>query len=218
MARARRSVPRVARRRAVRRNARKNASRYAQTVTTAFFVTSRVAMAPPSKACATRLTRELRQFRAAPPPLAPRVHVDDGDLLEWFVLIQGARDTPYERGWYVMKIKFKPTYPFAAPAVSVLTPNGRFAENQSICMSMTEWHQESWNPAWSSQAIVTGFISFMSASEHTSGGVRTTDEEKRSDWRRSRWRGTRRSQALVKKFPELADAEAMKALETAKPG
>ena len=137
-------------------------------------------MAPPSKACATRLTRELRQFRAAPPPLAPRVHVDDGDLLEWFVLIQGAHDTPYERGWYVMKIKFKPTYPFAAPAVSVLTPNGRFAENQSICMSMTEWHQESWNPAWSSQAIVTGFISFMSANEHTSGGVRTTDEEKRA--------------------------------------
>ena len=177
MARARRSVPRVAARarsdetlektpRAMRKQCDRG-RHFAR------------AMAPPSKACATRLTRELRQFRAAPPPLAPRVHVDDGDLLEWFVLIQGAHDTPYERGWYVMKIKFKPTYPFAAPAVSVLTPNGRFAENQSICMSMTEWHQESWNPAWSSQAIVTGFISFMSANEHTSGGVRTTDEEKR---------------------------------------
>ena len=95
-------------------------------------------MAPPSKACATRLTRELKQFRAAPPPLAPLVHVDDKDLLDWHILCEGAPNSPYEGGWYVMRIRFKPAYPFAAPAVSMITPNGRFAEGQSVCMSMTE--------------------------------------------------------------------------------
>ena len=95
-------------------------------------------MAPPSKACATRLTRELKQFRAAPPPLAPLVHVDEKDLLDWHILCEGAPSSPYEGGWYVMRIRFKPAYPFAAPAVSMITPNGRFAEGQSVCMSMTE--------------------------------------------------------------------------------
>lgn len=207
-------------------------------------------MPNPSKACATRLTRELRAFRSAPPPLAPSVYVDEKDLLEWFILLQGAPDSPYEGGWYVMRIKFKHDYPFKAPAVSMITPNGRFAENQSVCMSMTEvrsgddgrrdgdratttrargvsegltmddfgassmmqWHQESWNPAWSASCIVTGFISFMTTDEQTSGGVRTTDAEKRRLAAASlEWNA--KNANLVQKFPELADPEKLHALK-----
>ena len=169
-------------------------------------------MAPtPSKACATRLTKELRSFRSAPPPLAPLVHVDESNLLEWHVLIEGARETPYEGGWYVMRIRFKAGYPFQAPAVSMLTPNGRFAVGQSVCMSMTEWHQESWNPAWSASCIVTGFISFMNTDELTSGGVRTTDAEKKAFAANSvKWNAGQ--PGILKKFPELKDDAALDAL------
>jgi ubiquitin-conjugating enzyme E2 J2 len=166
----------------------------------------------PSKSCVTRLTRELKAFRANPPPLAPLVHVSEKDILDWFILIEGPPSSPYEGGWYVMRIKFKPSYPFEAPAVMMITPNGRFAENQSVCMSMTEWHQESWNPAWSATAITCGFLSFMTTNEQTSGGVKTTDEEKRTLAEKSlAWNAAQ--PGLLKKFPELASAEKMEALK-----
>ena len=137
--------------------------------------------------------------------------MDESNLLEWHVLIEGARETPYEGGWYVMRIRFKAGYPFEAPAVSMLTPNGRFAVGQSVCMSMTEWHQESWNPAWSASCIVTGFISFMNTDELTSGGIRSTDAEKRELAAKSvEWNAGQ--PGILKKFPELKDADGLNAL------
>merc|ERR1712159_560605 len=131
----------------------------------------------PSKLCVTRLTSELKAFRADPPPLAPLVHVSEKDILDWHILLEGPPSSPYEGGWYVMRIKFTPAYPYEAPAVMMLTPNGRFAENQSVCT--TESLQESWNPAWNATTLTIWFLSFMTTKEHTIFGVRTTDEQKR---------------------------------------
>ena len=41
------------------------------------------------------------------------------------------------------------------------TPSGRFEVNKSICLTMTDFHQESWNPVWGLQTILVGFLSFM---------------------------------------------------------
>ena len=41
----------------------------------------------PSKLCVTRLTSELKAFRADPPPLAPLVHVSEKDILDWYLII-----------------------------------------------------------------------------------------------------------------------------------
>ena len=168
----------------------------------------------PSKLCVTRLTSELKAFRADPPPLAPLVHVSEKDILDWYILLEGPPSSPYEGGWFVMRIKFKPAYPFEAPAVMMLTPNGRFAPNQSVCT--TESLQESWNPAWSATAITSGFLSFMTANEHTSGSVRTNDEEKRSLAEKSlEWNAAQ--PGLLKRFPELASKEKMEALKMKQP-
>merc|ERR1712159_294690 len=127
----------------------------------------------PSKLCVTRLTSELKAFRADPPPLAPLVHVSEKDILDWHILLEGPPSSPYEGGWYVMRIKFKPAYPFEAPAFMMLTPYGRFAENQSVCT--TEWRdgvESGLNPAWNATTLTIWFLSFMTTNEHTSGGVR----------------------------------------------
>ena len=171
-------------------------------------------MAPTSvsKPTQTRLTRELKQFRASPPPLAPLVHVDEARILDWHVLVQGVPDTPYAEGWYVVKIAFKPQYPFQAPAVSVLTPNGRFQTSTSICMSMTEWHPETWNPAWSVATIVTGFLSFMVENEVTSGGMRAS-KEAREKFARESLEWNRAQKTIVDMFPEIATPGALDALK-----
>ena len=165
-----------------------------------------------SKPTMTRLTRELKQFRACPPPYAPLVHVDENKILDWHILIQGVPDSAYEDGWYVMKITFKPQYPFQAPAVSVLTPNGRFQTSTSICMSMTEWHQETWNPAWSVATIVTGFLSFMVTDESTTGGMRASEETRRTFARESvAWNASQKR--IVEMFPEIAKPGALEELK-----
>ena len=68
-----------------------------------------------------------------------------------------------------MRIKFTPAYPFEAPAIMMLTPNGRFAENQSVCT--TDSLQESWNPAERAGAYDLAFILYDDERTHERWGA-----------------------------------------------
>lgn len=43
----------------------------------------------------------------------------------------------------------------------MLTPSGRFQTDTRLCLSMSDFHPESWNPLWSVGSILTGLLSFM---------------------------------------------------------
>ncbi|KAF9689845.1 hypothetical protein SADUNF_Sadunf01G0134800 [Salix dunnii] len=62
---------------------------------------------------------------------------------------------------------------------SMITPNGRFMTQKKICLSMSDFHPESWNPMWSVSSILTGLLSFMTDNSPTTGSVNTTAAEKR---------------------------------------
>ena len=68
------------------------------------------------------------------------------NMLEWHFVLEGAKGTDFEGGCYHGKITFPPQYPFKPPSLSLFTPNGRFAVNTKLCLSMTDYHPESWNP------------------------------------------------------------------------
>lgn len=61
----------------------------------------------------------------------------------------------------------------------MLTPNGRFKCNIRLCLSISDYHPDTWNPAWSVSTILTGLLSFMVEKNPTMGSIDTSDREKR---------------------------------------
>jgi len=43
----------------------------------------------------------------------------------------------------------------------MLTPNGRFELNTKICISFTNYHEESWQPAWGVRTAILGLQGFF---------------------------------------------------------
>jgi ubiquitin-conjugating enzyme E2 J2 len=86
------------------------------------------------------------------------------NLLEWRYVVRGPSETPYEGGIYQGKIVFPFDYPYKPPSkylfinkifssilflgIYMLTPNGRFKTNTSLCLTITSFHPDSWNPSW----------------------------------------------------------------------
>ncbi|PIN13743.1 Ubiquitin-protein ligase [Handroanthus impetiginosus] len=129
------------------------------------------------KACVKRLQKEYRALCKEPVSNVVARPLPN-DILEWHYVLEGSQGTPFAGGYYYGKIKFPPEYPFKPPAISMTTPNGRFMTQKKICLSMSDFHPETWNPMWSVSSILNGLLSFMMDNSPTTGSVVTTDEEK----------------------------------------
>eukprot|EP00546_Thalassionema_frauenfeldii_P019804 CAMPEP_0178903016 /NCGR_PEP_ID=MMETSP0786-20121207/4926_1 /TAXON_ID=186022 /ORGANISM="Thalassionema frauenfeldii, Strain CCMP 1798" /LENGTH=256 /DNA_ID=CAMNT_0020574347 /DNA_START=69 /DNA_END=842 /DNA_ORIENTATION=+ len=126
----------------------------------------------------SRLRKELLQLRKDPIP-GIVAEPDESNLLIFFYAIRGPADTCYESGTYFGKIKFPNEYPLKPPSIYMLTPSGRFKCNTKICMSMSDFHPESWNPLWSVSSIIQGIQSFMASEELTTGGMRASEADRK---------------------------------------
>ncbi|KAK3547702.1 hypothetical protein QTP86_027749 [Hemibagrus guttatus] len=101
------------------------------------------------------------------------------NILEWHYLVRGPEKTPYEGGYYHGKLIFPREFPFKPPSIYMITPNGRFKCNTRLCLSITDFHPDTWNPAWSVSTILTGLLSFMVEKGPTLGSIETSDFTKR---------------------------------------
>ncbi|TMS33875.1 hypothetical protein L596_001564 [Steinernema carpocapsae] len=109
--------------------------------------------------------------RAAPLP---------SNILEWHYVVEGSPDTPYEGGYYHGKLVFPIDFPFKPPSIYMITPSGRFQTNTRLCLSISDYHPDTWNPAWTVSTIINGLLSFMNESTPTLGCVTTSEAEKRA--------------------------------------
>ncbi|EFN57840.1 hypothetical protein CHLNCDRAFT_12197, partial [Chlorella variabilis] len=162
-----------------------------------------------TKACINRLQKEYKAILKDPAPQIT-AHPAPNNLLDWHYLLEGPKGSDFEGGCYHGKsdrgegVTFPPEYPFKPPSIVMLTPNGRFATNTKLCLSMSSFHPESWNPLWSVSTILTGLLSFMLESQHTTGAISSTQPEKRRFARESLAYNVR-NPTFRKLFPEWVE-------------
>jgi len=89
----------------------------------------------------------------------------------------------------------------------MLTPSGRFTPNHVICTTFTSLHPEEWNPAWTVETILVGFLSFMTSDDPGMGTMHTGNTESRRKYasESKRWNSLE-CLKFVKDFPEEHDA------------
>ena len=151
----------------------------------------------PPTASAPRSTPPEGYARIVEPSPDIEAHPRESNILEWHFVIKGPKDTPAHGGHYHGKLVFPPDYPYKPPSIMMLTPSGRFRTNMRIRMSMSDFHPETWVPAWSVASILNGVLSFMLEETTTVGSMEASaDERKRlAQAPASRSTGRRRSSA-----------------------
>ena len=101
--------------------------------------------------------------------------------------MRGPPGTPFERGIYHGRIILPPAYPYKPPSIIFLTKNGRFEVGRKICLSISAYHPETWQPAWGLRLMLQALISFFpTPGEGAIGAVEATDEVRRALAERSR--------------------------------
>ncbi|XP_063242463.1 ubiquitin-conjugating enzyme E2 J2-like [Bacillus rossius redtenbacheri] len=127
------------------------------------------------------------------------------NMLEWHYVVIGPQETPYEGGMYHGKLVFPGEFPFKPPSIYMTTPNGRFKTNTRLCLSISDFHPDTWNPAWSVSTILTGLLSFMIEKSPTYGSTESSEYEKRQLAAQS-LQFNLRDKTFCELFPDLVSA------------
>lgn len=131
-------------------------------------------------------------------------HPLPSNILEWHYVVRGPEGTPYEGGMYHGKLLFPSEFPFKPPSIYMITPNGRFKCNTRLCLSISDFHPDTWNPAWSVSTILTGLLSFMLEKNPTLGSIQSSDYEKRQLASRS-LEFNLKDPIFIELFPDVVD-------------
>jgi ubiquitin-conjugating enzyme E2 J2 len=103
---------------------------------------------------------------------------DPDNIYIWYYIVFGL-EGEYKGGYYIGKIQCKDNYPAVAPNITIYTDQGKFRtfamQKDGICLSISDFHPESWNPAWKVTQIVLGLVSFWLSGEYTYGSIESYD-------------------------------------------
>jgi len=130
-------------------------------------------------AAAKRLRQDILKLEADPPEFI-WARYKESNILLWSFLVAPPSDSVYGGGWYWGRLKFPKEYPMAPPSILMVTPSGRFATETKICLSISDFHPESWVPTLQVSTILKGALSFMLGEEETTGSVRASEGERRA--------------------------------------
>ena len=107
-----------------------------------------------------RIRGDVKELAKNPSPVYFALPLED-NMYEWHFCLRGALDTDFEGGVYHGRILLPSDWPFKAPDIVLLTPNGRFETRKKICLSISSHHNETWQPAWGVRLILEALLSFL---------------------------------------------------------
>ncbi|KAK9694362.1 hypothetical protein K7432_013452 [Basidiobolus ranarum] len=119
-----------------------------------------------------RIMRELAELEKEPSAEFVATPLES-NIFEWHFTLRGPAGTPFEEGRYHGRLLLPFEYPFKPPNIMLLTPNGRFEINKKICLSITGYHPEFWQPVWGIRLALLALISFMPT--HGEGAIGALD-------------------------------------------
>ncbi|KAI8880812.1 UBC-like protein, partial [Backusella circina FSU 941] len=108
-----------------------------------------------------RIMQEAKELASESNTYEYTAHPLEDNIFEWHFTVRGPKDTPFENGRYHGRILLPNEYPFKPPELIFLTPNGRFELNTKICLSITGFHPEFWQPAWGIRTVLLAVIGFF---------------------------------------------------------
>ncbi|XP_054725838.1 ubiquitin-conjugating enzyme E2 J2-like [Anastrepha obliqua] len=126
------------------------------------------------------------------------------NILEWHYVVKGPANSPYQGGYYHGTLLFPREFPFKPPSIYMLTPNGRFKTNTRLCLSISDFHPDTWNPTWCVGTILTGLLSFMLETTPTLGSIESTQYEKQQYAKKS-LAFNLKNQHFRELFPEICE-------------
>jgi len=159
-------------------------------------------MSKRSSSAVARLRQDYIRIKKDPVPYIVAEPLPS-NLLEWHYVVRGPEDSLYKGGLYHGKLVFPSQFPFKPPSIYMITPNGRFKTDTRLCLSISDYHPDTWNPAWSVATILTGLLSFMLERSPTLGSIETSDWDKREFALKS-LEFNLQSRVFCELFPEMA--------------
>ncbi len=109
---------------------------------------------------AKRITRELNELKKDPPSNCSAGPETEEDMFRWEGVIYGPSDSPYQGGFFKLRIQFPVDYPFKPPHVQFLTKIYHPNVNASglICLDILK---QQWSPALTIGKVLLSITSLL---------------------------------------------------------
>eukprot|EP01041_Mallomonas_annulata_P009364 gene9364-19420_t len=133
----------------------------------------------PNNTAVKRILADVRELNRHKTSRYNAVPLED-NIFEWHFTIRGPHGSDFEGGIYHGRILLPADYPFKPPNIIFTTKNGRFEVGTKICLSISAYHPEHWQPAWGVRTMLEAIISFLpTEGAGAIGALDWTPEERR---------------------------------------
>lgn len=124
-----------------------------------------------------RVTGEIQKMKKELPMQCIGFYVDEVKMQDFYFLCV-LDEEPFKGGEYIVHIQVSNGYPFKAPVYRMLTPNGRFEADKTICNDFSHYHQNTYPATVSLSTLVTMLVRHLQSDDPGIGAIKTSFEHK----------------------------------------